>query len=400
MYFMLSSAVKRRFIAELRRFWGYHPKYKDLVGNIQGKYGFAERPQYSITVKVSGGANRNDFAADNYKGLVHSYVYLTKYQNYPGVAIEWVREDARAIQENNGIFPSHPGVYFIELTTDTEFNVDALLDVYREPVLMMGVLTAQLQQAPLDGTLHIYELPSGFLLVEGENYTLVRDSEGKPTGEIILTDPVTGGRYLTADYRYYGGSTGPFTIYPMHANNKAIPGVVLAFGNRNGVGDRMAVVVQNVRRPAYLVYGGQWDMSMELEVLSRDLEAQMEIADSTAVYIWGILRSHLSSEGIEITDLSLGGESEEVYDDNGDDYFYNATMNATVRTDWEVHVPLNVFLRQVSPLTVDQAKRLAGLPDDELQNFQTSLQLVEGLGLEHIRDPFFTSRGSTYEVIR
>ena len=399
MYFQLSSAIKRRMIKELRNFWQYAPAYKDLVENIQGKYSFKERPQHCIIVKVSGGGNRNDFAADNFKGVVPSYVYLTKYQNYPGVAIEWIREDSVAMQNNHARFPSPPGVYFIELTEDTEFCVDALLDVTRELVTMSDPSTGQLRKAPLDGTIRLYEQPSGFMLGEGTNYTLTKDSLGKPTGGFTLGAPLTGGRFLTADYRYPGESRGPFHFNPMHSNNQAIPGVVLAFGNRNAKGDRMAVVVQDIRRPAYLVYGGQWDLSMELEVGSRDLEAQMEIADSTAIYIWAILRSYLSTEGIEITECSLGGESEEAYDENGDDYFYNATLNVTVRTDWEVHVPLSVFIRQVTPLTKPQMQRLINLPDDEIDQIQSNIRMVESLGLEHVRDPFFTNRGHTFEMI-
>ena len=399
MYFQLTSAIKRRFILELQRYWQYHPKYPDLVGNIQGKYRFKERPQYGITVKVTSGS-RVDFAADNYKGILESYAYLTKYRDYPGLAIEWIREDSLAIQNNGGNFPSPPGVYFIELTEANEFYVDPLLDVHHEIVAMSDTMTGQLQQAPLNGTVRLFEMPQGFMLVDGTNYTLTTDPIGKPTGEIILMQPLTGGRWISADYRYPAATTGPHTIYPLNANNRAIPGVVLAFGNRNAKGDRMAVVVQDTRQPACLIYGGQWDLSMEIEVISRDLEAQMEIADSSAIYIWGILRSRLSTEGLEITDLSLGGETEEAADETGDDYYYNATLSATVRTDWEVYIPLNVYLRQASVLTKAQAEVIAGLSDSQLVGIQTNLHMVEQLGLDHMRDPFFANKSNTFEEIR
>ncbi len=399
MYFQLTSALKRRLIAELRRYWQYHPKYPDLVSNIQGKYRFDERPQYGITVKTTSGS-RADFAADNFKGIIESFVYLAKYQNYPGVAIEWVREDAVSIQNNGGKFPSPPGVYFIELIEEDQFCVDPLLDVHGEIVTMSNDINGQLEHTPLTGTVRLFEMPSAFMMKEDSDYTLMKDPLGKPTGEIILTRPLTGGRYLMADYRYPEESTGPYTIYPMQANNHAIPGVVLAFGNRNGKGDRMAVVVQETRCPASLVYGGQWDVSLEIEVISRDLEAQMEISDSTAIYIWGILRAGLSSEGIEITDLSLGGETEEAYDENGDDYFYNANLALTIRTDWEVYVPLNIYLARVAALTKEQAEQVLGLSEDQLIAFQNNMHMVEQLGLELTQDPFFANRSNTYEVIK
>lgn len=399
MYFRLSESLKRRFVSELRLFWAQHPRYRDIVDHIQGKYSFKERPQYGIIVKNSGG-NRVDLSADNYVGTVISYVSLAKVKNYPGVAIEWVREDGRAIQENRGVFPSAPGIYFIELTEDDQFYVDQLLNVYREPVTMVDSLTGQLQGIPLTGTLRLYEMPQGYLLQENINYTLTRDSSGNLTGEIVLTSALTGGRILSADYRMPGLTTGPHTLYPGRADNKAIPGVVLAFGRRNEKGDRLAVVVEQLRCPTALEYGGKWGLTLDFDIVTRDVNSQQEIADQTVIYIWGILRPYLSSEGIEITDLSLGGESEEPYDETGDDYFYNASFSLTVETEWAVHVPINVYIRQAAPLTVEQARIAAALTDDQIGQFQNNLRVLESLGLESVVDPFFAGRTSTFETIK
>lgn len=369
------------------------------MDHIQGKYSFRERPSYGIIVKTGSGS-RVDLSPDNYVGTVISYVYLTKVKNFPGVAIEWVREDGRAIQENDGRFPSAPGVYFIELTGDEEFYVDPLLDTYHEPVSLTDSTTAQLQHAPLAGTLRLYEMPAGFLLAEGVNYTMTLDGQGKPNGEIILAKALTGGRMLSADYRYPGASTGPHILVPGRSNNTAIPGCVLAFGRRNEKGDRLAVVVQPIRSPAALEYGGKWELTLDFDVTARDVYAQQDIADQTVIYLWGVLRSYLSSEGIELTDVSLGGESEEIFDENGDDYFYNSSFTVTVQTDWSVHVPLNIFLRQVAPLTGEQARVLAGLDDESVASLKNNLQMLDDMGLDYIVDPFFAGRNSTFEVIR
>lgn len=399
MYFQLSAALKRRLIMELRRYWEYHPKYEDLVHNIQGKYSFEERPQHGMIVRVGGGSQFT-LSPDNYIGVVVSYTHLAKFKNYPGVAIEWVREDAVAIQDNDGTFPSAPGVYFIELTEDEEFYVDPLLDVMNEHATQVDALTYQLQNAPLEGTLRLFEMPAGYQLYEPDAYTLTRDAQGKPTGEIILKSSLSGGRYLAADYRHVLPSTGPHRLYPTYANNTAIPGVVLAFGNRNKKGDRMAVVVEQLRQPAALEYGGRWDVSFDIEILSRDVDAQEEITDQTIIYLYGILRSYLSSEGIEMLDLSLGGEAEEVYDENGDDYFYTSSLALTLQADWSIHLPVSVFLRQANPLTLQEAQRLSGLPDEAVAQVQSNIKMLENLGLEVISDPFFGGRGYSYETIR
>ena len=386
-----------------------HPKHRDIVDHIQGKYSFKERPQKSIIVKT-GSATKVDLSADNYKGVVVSYVFLTKYKNFPGNSIEWVREDNLAISANRGLFPSPPGVYYIDVvevedTTDPTgkhlaFYVDPLLDVRHEQIVPTGT-QAFLKKPPLDGTVRLYEMPSSFLLVEGVNYTLVKDSEGNPTGEITLTQPLAKNLYLSADYRYPAPSSPtPWPIYPEFANNQALPGAVLAFGQRAEAGDKMAVVVQDMRRPAALEYGGRWSLTLDFDVSARDVYAQREIADQSVMYMWAVLRPRLSSEGLEMMDISMGGESEEVYDENGDDYFFNSSFNVTVETEWSLHVPLPVFIRSVSPLTNEQYNVMAGLPDEAVSSVQSNIREMNALDLEAIVDPYFIpGKFDTFEML-
>ena len=385
--------MKRRIILELRRYWSYHPKYPDLPDHIQGKYSFRERPQYGIVIKT-GSANRVDLSPDNYLGVVRSYVYLTRISGYNGIAIEWVREDERAIADNRGRFPSEPGVYYIELTEDREFYVDSMLDVRSEAVMATSPTEGQLQHPFIPNTLLLYEMPAGYQLVEGVNYTA-----DPATGVITLNRALTGNQYLSADYRYQGPTSGPWTIYENRANNQAIPGCVLAFGRRNKKGDRMAVVVQPIRDAAALEYGGRWDLTVEIDVIARDVYAQQEIADQSVIYLWGIARSRLSDEGLEMTDLSMGGESEEVYDETGDEYFYNSTISMTVQTEWKVHVPLVATLRQAIPLTQEQQAVSASLSDDEVASYENNIRALADLGLEPLRDPFFVNQSKHYETI-
>jgi len=404
MYFQLTEALKRRFIEELRRYWSYHPKYRDdLVENIQGKFSFKERPQHGIIIKTGSG-NRVDLSADNYVGVVESYCLLTKVKNKPGLSLEWVREDAVAVQNNGGLFPTDPGIYYIDIVEEAGslvFYVDPLIEVVREPVTLLTDTTAQLAQAPLPGSLRLFEQPSGFRMTEGVGYTLDTDAGGEQlTGGITLARPLTGGRWLQADYRYPLESQGPYPITEMHANNTALPGVVLAFGRRAQAGDQLAIVVHDIRRPAALEYGGKWELQLDCDVMSRDVYSQQEIVDQTVVYLWGVLRSHLSHQGIEITDVSLGGESEEVYDENGDDYFYNANFSITCQTDWSLHVPIDGWLRQAAPLTREQAAEIEALSDDELRGEDGNIKALEDLGVQAVQDPFWSGKAGTFPMIK
>lgn len=407
MYFYLTESLTRKFIQELRAFWQHHPKFRDLVDNIQGKFSFKERPQRGIIVKTSGGSHVS-LAPDHYKGMVHSYVYLAKKVGKPGVALEWVREDARAIQENGGVFPSPPGVYFMDIVAGADHNlpnhaaffVDPLIEVRGEQIAKVDDITYQTLYIPHPGSLRLFEMPAGFLLQETVNYTLTVDAAGQPTGEVVLANPLNGGRWVQADYRWVAASSGPFPIVENHANNQAIPGVVLAFGRRVEIGDQLGVVVQPMRYPSALEYGGRWTMSIEFEVMARDVHDQREIADHSVMALFAIARSRLSTEGIEIMNVSIGGEAEEPYDETGDDYFYTSSFSMEVETEWSVCVPLNLWLRQVAPLTNEEAKVIAGLPDDQLEGQDGNIKALASLGLENVRDPFWSGAQNTFETIK
>lgn len=394
MYFQLTEALKRRMIIELRRYWKDHPKYQDLVDNIQGKFSFRERPQTGIIVKT-GSASTVGLASDNFVGTIHSYVSLAKIGNYLGQALEWVREDSAAIRRNNGVFPTPSGIYYIELTEDNEFYVDPLLDIRTERVMQVSDTEFQLQNVPLNGTLRLFLYPSQLPLYETTNYTL--DS----AGQITLTEPLGQGLSLIADYRTPQDSMGPFVIKENHARRDVIEGVILAFGRRCKKGDRLAVVVSPYREPTALEYGGRWDLSLDFDIIARDVYAQQEIADRTVFWLWGVARSWFNQEGIEITEVSLGGESEETYDETGDDYYYTSSFSMSVTTDWSIHVPLNKKIRRVIPETLLTNKQAATMTDEQLASEQlpSNIQAVEQLGME-LSDPYFNGKNQNYETIK
>jgi len=372
MFYYLTAAVTNRFIKELRDFWATHPKYPDLPGNVQGKYSFEQRPQYGIIVKT-GSANRVQLSADNFVGTSQSYVALAKIPGFPGLSCEWVREDALAIQANNGAFPSQPGVYYVEMTEDNQFFVDPLLDVRNERLTMLSPTEGVLQQAPYPGSLRLIELPGGILLTEGVEYTVAPDGV-----TILLASPLPVGVALKADYRYTGATTGPWEADQLKGYNKAIPGCVLVFGRRGKKGDRFAVLVSDIREDSYLEYGGRWDLNIDMDIIARDVYAQREISDLTVMFLWATLRTNLIDQGVDITEISLGGESEEVYDENADDYFYNATIAMTVQTDWFLFVPLVTRVLTYSEV-------VKGLPDE--------------LTIEAVTDPFYGSRMAAYPTV-
>lgn len=408
-HYDLSEAIKRRMLLELREFWAKDPKYKDsLVGNIQGKYSFDEQPQQFIVLK-STSATPIRFAADNFQGTVVSYCHLTRVYGHEGTSIEWIKEDGRQIQKNGGAFPSPAGIYYIEVRREIYdwqgvpeeylvFYVDPLLEVIDERPIQIDPTTYDVVAGKFHpGSLVAYEMPGNLPLYEGINYAADPD-----TGRISLTRPLPSGTYLSVDYYFAGESSGPFPVEENGANNKAIPGVVIVFGRKAVEGDIMAVVVSDRRQDTAREFGGRFEMNLDFDIMARDVNAAGEISDRTLFYIQAQLRDRLSFEGIEIDQVNMGGETEEVYDDVGDDYYYGSTISMTVMTDWSIHLPLGRTLNRVIPGTLVEDQVAAGLDNDQLvaTGFTSGFQAAAKLGLVSIKDPYFRDRSQTFEMIR
>lgn len=407
MYYFLTEAVKRRFLLELRQFWATHPKYTDLPDNIQGKYSFKEAPNHAIILK-SVSASPVQLSADNFMGTISSHVQLARVGDHPGLSVEHVRENVLAIQANAGRFPSPPGIYYLTVeamdedqTVAGQINgyrlyVDPLLEAHEERPEIVGGINCTLRRPFMAETTRVYELPGNIPYIRGAHYT-----EDADAGTLRLTEPLNDGRYIVVSYRYAGTSTGPFFIRDNYGTREAIPGAVVVFGRRISVGDRVAVIVHPERQDAALLYGGKWDMSLDFDITARDVYAQQEITDMTVMYLFGILRNRLSSEGIEITAVSMGGESEESYDDNGDDYFYTASFSVQVLTDWGIEVPAGPPIRRFTTLSNEDEVRAASMSDDQLieSDITSSVRMEDAAS--SFSDPFFmTGRISTFERIR
>lgn len=349
MYYNLAGALKARLVLELKDSFSRHPVYQKIVPTIQNRQSFEERPQFGIIVQGSS-TNKVQLDPSNFIGTVQSYVMLAQVDGRQDFPLEWVKEDLDSIRLNGGRPLTLPGVYYLEIlqaptnpNEDGFFIIDPLLTVTNEPVLRFttGFETeGQLQHEPLDRTLRLYV--NGVLpLKEGEDYTL------EPLGVIKFLRTFGVSVIITADYRYPGESTQPTPFRWNQANTTILPGIVLAFGKRAAPGQKVAVVVYSDRVDTAEAYGGKNEISYDLEVLARDTAQCSEIADLVWMYLWSEKRAALGFEGIEILDVSQGGESEDPIDETGQDFQYTVSLSVQLRADWEVHVPLPLTISRV-----------------------------------------------------
>ncbi len=351
MFYYLTQAVKRRLILELKDSFSRHPYYEKIVPFIQNHDAFDERPQFGIVVK-NASANKVSLSADNFIGTVESHVMLA-YVKHPVYPLEWVREDLNCVRENGDKMPTPPGVYYLEILKVPEnaqdqgfFCLDPLLTQTDEPVLhfLSGIeREAQLQQLPVKGTVRLWQ-NRNYLLVENTDYQV-----NYTNGAITFLTTFSGNSYVTADYRYAAPTIGPVPYVWNTADFKTLHGIVLAFGKRGKVGDKVAIVVYPDRVEAANAYGGRFDVTFELDVIAQDTNQMEEMADLVTMFLWGEKRPILSIEGIEITNVSMGGESTEPYDETGDLNYYIASLTVEIQTDWEIHLPLPLTISRIAP---------------------------------------------------
>ncbi len=332
MFHYLTLEVRNLMIEELRNYWADHPRYPELSNNIQGKYSFDQRPQFGMVVKT-GGANNNSLSTDNFLGTVVGYSYLAKTNKLEYGSIEWVK-DHPFIKPPEGIYildivqGSPNGKYETYAVKFTKYK-----RIVEELVFQISDTEYQLLNTPVDGTLKLYEQPSNFLIANNK-YTF----DG---GLITLEEPIPEGFTLSARYTELQVDEMPnVDVKADLAYHNLIEGLVIYFGRRLRVGDQQAIVVLNEKEDVYNEYGGRFDVSVEIEIIARDVHSQADLADRTTIWMWSILRDRLATRGISMNEVSLGGESEEVYDENGDDYFYTASISTTLQTDWFLHIPL------------------------------------------------------------
>jgi hypothetical protein len=348
MFHHLTMAVRDRMIKELKTYWQDHPRYETLAKNIQGKYAFDERPQFGMVVKTSGASNVV-LSPDNFIGHIKGFTTLAKVKGKKSVSIEWVKEDRNT--------KAQEGIYHIQVQKDTMVeDPNAYLFVIQRYVsrkesapLFTDPSTIELNYVPFEDSLRIREAPSGRIL--GASEYAINGST------ITLLEEVQRGLSLSVEYTSKDDFLeGPFSVCPDHVYRNIIPGIMISVGRWIEAGDEQIIVVTENLELIAREYGGRWDISVDIDLVARDVHSQADISDRTVVWLWSTLRPKLANMGLEMSDVSLGGEGEEVYDENGDDYFYTASISLSIQADWFIHFPVLIPIRggAVDSIAVEQ----------------------------------------------
>jgi hypothetical protein len=347
----LTNATKRRIVREIKKILYDHPRYRSDSENVQNKFAFDERPQRGVIVNGTS-ADRVRLSADNYMGRLSSFCMLVPADGAPCTTVEWVRENFNILEQvspDRSVFPSAPGVYLFEVKSVPDdarnipgyITVSPILTVIGEPLITFGDtgdLDAQLSRS------NIY--PRSVRLWMDNRIALIPDvdfSVNYETGAIRFLKEVPPGEFVHADYRYAEPQSAPFAFKSEQFDISMIPGAVLAFGDRSQECDKFSVVVTDERTDVADVYGGKFEVNFDLIAFSKDSEDREKLSDYIVMKILE-RQNALGFEGIELMDVSPGGENEDVFNPETDEYFYESSIALSLRVDWSIFVPLPVVL--------------------------------------------------------
>jgi len=346
--------LKKRFVLIFQEIFQAHPIFEKV--EVFTKFPDKERPKFALMIRSASGSSQK-LALDNFVRTNIGYSTLANLKGVAGNSIEWVKDDVKNIDKL-----AAPGFYIVKMTevnlSAAKFVIDPYLTIEDEELTIQfieGKEGAYLKNKPVNpGSDIVVALDDGFDFKPDIDYTI-----DYTTGKILFTDTVLDKDYgrIAVDYQVLGTRTGPHDTSWYTANNTAIPGVVLAFGDRLRVGDEQVVVVENEENENAKVYGGRWSMSFDLIGVAQDADQQERLLDHAVSILWAEWQDKLVDEGIILHDFSLSGEAEDLEIEVPEEYSYTGGINFAVETDWELAMPLISKIRRINIAYGEQSYR-------------------------------------------
>ena len=422
-YQNLHVGVKRRIIDETELAFDQHPAFSEKV-RVYNKFPYEERVQYGVVLRNTS-ASQIRLSPDNFMSDLISHVQIARQTSYPGLAIEWVRENiwhvTKVIEEDvsaqlganqrlfftsqqicAGIDETHfatnrgqvavtvdgvetvpemvdgatkavmlynspgagsvvtikyyvrnivpYGIYCIDFIENNQFVVQPAYIIESEVLISTTTgteVTAQIANYPLDQyseqiNLAFRDNTKIQALVRDTNYSI-----DYTTGLVTFLVPLARNYRILADYRYQPANynNGPYTFSEYQENHVAIPGVVLSIGRRAKKGDQQVVIVSQFREQQAKIYGGHWEMSLDMSVIAKDPMQMEQMSDHLVSYLWGQRKNDLEFEGITLNRVEPTGETEEVHIDTTGDMYYESSVSINLQSEWQKFIPYLAILK-------------------------------------------------------
>lgn len=333
--------MKKRFVEIFNEILSKHPIFNKTI--VSTKFPVKERPKFALIIRSFSGSSQ-EMSMDNFECVRYGYACLANMVNAPANSIEWVKDDTFNIKNM-----SPHGYYIVRMIEEDQFVVDPYLWVDDE-ILKVEFIGpegpgAWCNQKPVNPGSETIFTTYGEILKRNIDYTIDYN-----LGKVLFkTDPNEFG-ILTIDYQTLGTQKGPFKIGRFETNNNAIPGVILAFGDRIQKGDEQVVVISHSPEEVANCYTGRWNSSMEIICVGQDPDQQERLLDFVISTLWADWQDPLVNEGIEIQTYTMSGESEDLEMEIPEEYNFTGGISLEITTDWHMETPLISTIRGITPV--------------------------------------------------
>lgn len=416
-------AIKRRIMDETELAFQSHPAFSEKI-KVYNKFPYDERIQYGFLVRNTSALSIR-LSPDNFISDLFSHVRLARQTNYPGLAIEWVRENEGNITElttedvssqlgptqrvfttsksivaglDETQYADNPGqvkvtidgvkilpqfvygesgavwlerstssdavvkitYYFRKLVPPSIFVVD-FIENNKFVVAPVYIIENEILIRSTTGTETTAQLAHGRIDSNTDNIVmgtkdgrrilnLKRDigySINNTSGLITFLIPLQKNYRIFADYHYQPVDyiNGPFTFKEFQENSSAIPGIIICIGRRAKKGDQQLIVISQFREQQAKIYGGHWEMSIELAAIAKDPMQMEQMTDHIISFLWGKRKNILEWEGIALNSVEPTGETEEIHIDVTGDMYYESSVSINLQSEWQQFVPYLAMLK-------------------------------------------------------
>jgi len=371
MYYSISNALKKRFCLIFQEIFQAHAEWNKV--DVFTKFPKQDRPKHALLVRSISGSSQK-LSLDNFIATHRGYSTVANLKGIHGNSIEWVRDDIRNLDKL-----ASPGYYVVTMTEKYKFKVQPFLNIINEELeldFIMGQDGAHLKSKPVNPRSEKI-LADTTLLKPNIDYIMDYND-----GIIKFNIDTDSFDVYTADYQVIGDQSEEYPIDIYQLNNTAIPGIILAFGDNLKEGDEQVVIVEQNKRDIAKVFGGRWQLGIDLIVAAQDDDQQEKILDYAVSHLWADWQDKLTEEGINIGEFSLSGESEDLEIEVAEEYNYTAGISFQVETDWELFKPLVSEVRSMNLFYGAQGFKNNLQFEDEIK-YEENQPDVRMIGSEH-----------------
>ncbi len=318
----------------------------------------------------------------NFAGLHKGICSLANFKGSNAASIEWVKTDTENVEKL-----SSPGFYIVRIVSGSSENNQFKFDIspyYQvddevlDIVAIRGSEGALLKNSPVNPGSDTIFSHDGTVLRRGFDYNI--DNE---KGEIVFINPVEDEfDELMIDYQIVGDTTQEYDIKMYEYNNTAIPGVLMAFGDRLKVGDEQVVIVEKEYREVARVMTGRWMLNADIFIIAQDADTQERLADYLITKLWADWEANLIDDGIYVHDFSLGGETEDLEVEIAEEYNFTSNIGVTIDVDWEVHQPITREVRSINMYYGEDSFK-DGLTNAEMAAYEANQPSADMVNSDH-----------------